>query len=243
MEFEWVAEHHNLEARYWWFVNKRRLVHQLLNRFAPAKGQVLEVGTGGGFLARELARAGWEVISSDLYPGAARFALEHGAKGALAFDADKRWPFVDAAMDAFLMLDVLEHLEGDVEALREAHRILRPGAIGIVSVPAYPFLFSAWDQYNHHYRRYMLSRLVRAATEGGFHVRFRSYWNAISLPPAIFLRLKNRRGLGEGEHLHYPEIPGFANKLLAAYGVAECVWLRLLPVPCGLSAIVVIEKR
>jgi SAM-dependent methyltransferase len=44
-------------------------------------------------------------------------------------------PFADASVDAVTMLDVLEHIPEPEEVLAEAHRVLRPGGVLILSVP------------------------------------------------------------------------------------------------------------
>jgi len=241
---EWLVHHRDIEADYWWFVNKRRIVQALLRRFAPKPGVLLEVGCGGGYLSAQLLQAGWQMLSADFSPAAAGFARRRGVQRSLAFDAQVPWPFCDGIADGFLMLDVLEHLRDDRHALRQAARVLRPGGFGIVAVPAYQFLFSAWDEYNGHYRRYTTTSLARAAQDAGFAVRWRSYWNAASLPPALLLRGRDRltRRKVDGETLEFPPVPQWLNRALTTYGAAEASWLRYAPIPLGLSAIVVLQK-
>jgi SAM-dependent methyltransferase len=243
MLHEWLLVHHRTEMNYWWFVNKRRWVRALLERHAPQRGALLEVGCGGGLFSSELAHEGWRVISSDLSPAAASYAREQGVLEALAFDADTGWPFKDNVVDVVVMLDMLEHVRDDIRALRETWRVLRPGGLAVVMVPAYPFLFSAWDKYNEHYRRYTALSLAVKAREAGFHVAQASYWNAISVPPAVLVRLKDRLLGTKLNKVEFPKVPEFINSALIAYGRAECAWLKRHPLPMGLSVWAVLKKQ
>jgi SAM-dependent methyltransferase len=56
-------------------------------------------------------------------------------------------PFADGAFDAVLLSEVLEHVDDDAGALREAVRLLRPGGLALLSVPHLDFPF-AWDPLN-----------------------------------------------------------------------------------------------
>jgi SAM-dependent methyltransferase len=242
VRYEWLVEHHATEASYWWFRNKRRLVYQWLARHAPPGGDLLEVGSGGGFLSAALQARGWRVTSADCWPAAAAFARERGVPRALAFDAGVPWPLRDASYDVIVMLDVVEHLPDDALVMKELRRVLRPGGYAVVSVPAYPWLFSAWDTYNQHYRRYTASSLRKAARGARLSVREAGYWNLISLPPAIILRLRDRwRGVTL-EHAEYPLVSRPVERLLVAWGWLEAAWLRWLPLPAGLSAYAILHR-
>jgi SAM-dependent methyltransferase len=239
---EWLSEHRQTETNYWWFVNKRRLVRQLLGRFQPEGRTLLEVGCGGGLFSSELSHGGWRVVSSDLSPIAARYARSQGVPETLAFNAGRGWPLADGSMDAFIMLDVLEHVEHDGACLAEARRVLRSGGIGIVSVPTYQFLFSPWDEYNGHCRRYTLGSLRRRAVEAGLRVEWQSYWNAVSVPPAIVLRLKDKLIGAKLQNVTFPRVSEVVNRSLIAYGGIECQWLNRFRLPFGLSAMIVVRN-
>jgi len=243
MLHEWLLEHRKTEADYWWFINKRRMVRRLLAQHQPERGTLLEVGCGGGLLSSRLQEEGWRVISSDLFPDAARFARAHGVAHALAFNAAAGWPFVAASVDAVIMLDVLEHVQDDLTCLREAWRVLQPGGVLLITVPAYPFLYSAWDEYNGHFRRYTARSLARAARASGFEIDRNTYWNAVSLPPAFLLRLKDRIQKVKLEHLEFPKVSRPLNRTLQVYGRLECAWIQRCALPFGLSAMAVLRKE
>ena len=237
-----LVEHFEQEAAYWWFVNKRAAVKRLLDRHCPTRGRLLEIGCGGGLFGAMLQENGWRVTCADRNPLAACYAIGHGVRRAAAFDAGRGWPFAPDSFDAFLMLDVLEHIERDEAALREAHRVLRPGGIGIVLVPAYPFLFSAWDTYVGHYRRYSRRALAATAGSAGLELVHGTYWNAITLPAALVLRLKDRFLGVRLERGEFPRVPRAVNTLLKAYGAVEAAWLAHGTLPAGLSYTAVLRK-
>lgn len=239
MLHEWLVVHREIEADYWWFINKRRLVRRFLDRGAPERGTLLEIGCGGGLFSSLLLANGWRVLSADVTPDAARFAHEQGVPKALAFDAGAGWPLANATMDTVIMLDMLEHVRNDALCLAEARRVVRPGGLVVISVPAYPFLFSAWDEYNRHFRRYTAGRLRRLLLETGWKIERLTYWNAVSVPPALLLRLKDRLIKPTLRELEFPRVPRFVNALLSAYGYVETAWIERFNLPFGLSVIAV----
>lgn len=242
MLYEYLVHHRQVETTYWWFVNRRDIVTKLLNTHCPQKGTLLEVGCGGGFLSSTLQREGWNVTSADIHPTAARFAHEQGVPKALAFDASKPWPLASNTANAFLMLDVLEHIEPHIDALQEAYRVLNPGGIALLTVPAYQFLFSAWDEYNQHYRRYTTTTMKEVAQQAGFKIQRLTYWNIMTLAPAVVVRLKDRFLNKTISKAEFPKVPKALNAALIASGRIENEWVRRLPLPAGLSVLAVLKK-
>lgn len=108
----------------------------------PAGAAVLEAGAGSGRWVKALADRGYAVTGIELNrPDVERFrarfpglAFDHGDVEAL--------PYPDAAFDAVLSFGVIEHLfAGCEQALREAHRVLRPGGLLVLTVPHANALF------------------------------------------------------------------------------------------------------
>ena len=73
-----------------------------------------------------------------------------------------RLPFEDEAFDLVTTLDVIEHVDDDVATLAELRRVLRPGGLLLVAVPAYMFLWGTQDEVSQHRRRYTNRTLRRA---------------------------------------------------------------------------------
>jgi SAM-dependent methyltransferase len=114
----------------------------------PAR--VLDVGSGDAYVARSLlARVEARVCCWDLHftdDDLASLARIHGVT------PSRQAP--EGTFDAALLLDVIEHVEDDVALVADVAARVRPGGFVLVSVPAWPALFSAHDVALHHHRRY-----------------------------------------------------------------------------------------
>ena len=93
-----------------------------------------------------------------------------------------RLPFPDDRFDFAVCLDVLEHIEDEVRALRELRRVVRPGGTLLVTVPAYQSLWSEHDVINHHKRRYTRATLSAVAAQAGWETEWTTYFNGCLLP-------------------------------------------------------------
>ncbi len=195
MELAEYRRMHALEARHWWFRAKRRMVYALLRAWAPAGGRVLDVGCGTGMTLQELP-SGYRGLGLDPAPEALVLCRGRGLTR-LARGSATELPLADASVDAVLALDIVEHIEDDRRALVEMARVLRPGGVGVITVPAFPFLWSAHDEALHHKRRYTRATLERVLAEAGLSVRVGGFGQATIFPAAAGLRL-GRRWLAGG---------------------------------------------
>jgi 2-polyprenyl-3-methyl-5-hydroxy-6-metoxy-1,4-benzoquinol methylase len=105
----------------------------LIERLAP-KGELLDVGSHGGFFLRKARDRGWRVRGVEPSPASSRVAREHlGLPVATGTLEDARLP--DASCDVVTLIDVLEHIGEPRPLLKEIHRVLRPGGRVFVKVP------------------------------------------------------------------------------------------------------------
>jgi SAM-dependent methyltransferase len=79
-------------------------------------------------------------------------------------------------------LNVLEHVEDDMQGLRNIHSALRPGGIAIILVPHGQEIFGTLDVALGHYRRYKHSELKERMERAGFEVERILEFNRISRP-------------------------------------------------------------
>lgn len=173
----------------WWY---RALHGHALRALAPlsAEARILDAGCGtGGFLARlRAARPRAELFGLDYAEGAAaRAASKAGAH--VAAGTVNALPFPDAYFDALVSLDVLSH--GGVEegaAVSEFHRVLRPGGLLVLNLPAHEWLRSAHDRRVHNARRYERARATALLAGAGFARPALRHWNSLLLPLMIAQR-------------------------------------------------------
>ncbi|MBW3598068.1 MAG: class I SAM-dependent methyltransferase [Planctomycetes bacterium] len=241
MEHHHLHELIELEEQYWWHAAKRSLAAALLRRHFPPPGLLIEGGIGSGRNLLEFRRLGYGVAGLDIMPQAVEHVRTRGVEQVCVHDLTQDWPFAKEAARAVVMLDVLEHTPDPVEVLRHARDSLAPGGGVLITVPAYPWLYSNWDKRLGHYRRYTSRELLRQAEEAGLEVVRVTHWNAFSLAPAIVLRTWDRLRKRD-RPAEFPRVSRFANALLRGAAAAERGWLTRFGVPFGLSLVGVFRK-
>jgi SAM-dependent methyltransferase len=173
-----------LEDSSFWFRHRSRCIIAAMRRFAPA-GAILDIGGGNGFVARGLIDAGFSAVL--LEPGAEAAHNARHARGIpdVICSSLEAAALHDGVVPAAGMFDVIEHIEDDRAAAAEVHRILQPGGLFYLTVPAFNWLWSGADVDALHFRRYTPATL-RAALAAHFDVL---YLTALFAPlvPAFFL--------------------------------------------------------
>lgn len=240
------------EHNYWWHIGKRAIVYSLLSKYMRPGSQdgrqALDLGCGAGLNLDHLAEYA-APVGTDFSEEALKFCMRRGHTRLCKADA-AALPFPDQQFDIITALDVIEHLDDDVVALRELRRTMRPGGLLIVSVPAYPALWSYWDDILGHRRRYTTAMMREAVTRAGLRVRKVSYSNAIILPPTVAVRILKTlrlRAAETGGETADPEtdfmpVPDWLNKLLIKYYMWEARTLRRNRLPFGLSVVCVAQR-
>jgi SAM-dependent methyltransferase len=111
----------------------------LLNGIDWARARVADVGAGNGYFSQALGETlrargvdpGERIAACDVVPEEFRYAPVHCAR----IEADGHLPFADAAFDAVISIEVVEHVENQFAFLRELARIAKPGAVVVVTTP------------------------------------------------------------------------------------------------------------
>lgn len=229
-----LQRHVELDPTHWWLLETKRLAADAMRRHLPAGGRVLDAGGGVGGL-RRLLQPDYEVIMLDVWDAALALARRGGGR-ALVQATVEALPFPPESFDAIVSLDVLYHenVGDDGQAMREARRVLHPGGIVVLNLPAYEWMRSAHDAVAGGARRYTRQRTRALLTENGFTPVRVGYRNALLFPVAV---LKRKAWHRSGSDLG--AIPLVLNRVLIGVLRAEALWLRHWTFPFGLSVFAV----
>jgi SAM-dependent methyltransferase len=191
MDRDYELQTHQAEDRHWWYRGRRNVLERVIADLRlPARARILDAGCGSGRNMVELARHG-TVTGVELSETSVCLARKRGA-GKVIEGSVLEMPFEADSFDLAVSLDVIEHLEDDLAALRELRRVVAPGGSLLVTVPAYQWLWSGHDEINHHFRRYTRRSLQRAGEQAGWQQVRTTYFNSLLLPAAILLRVLDR---------------------------------------------------
>ncbi len=157
-------------------------------------------------------------------------------------------PYPDGAFDVVTCLDVIEHIEDDERAVAEVCRVIRPGGLLALTVPAFQSLWSDHDVINHHKRRYR-RRQIRQLLGEGFTIELLSHYNTHLLPIAVTVRMLKKLEMKlfpaavrqvKAENTY---LPRSINSLFASIFGSEVFWLKRGSFPVGLSIICIARRK
>jgi SAM-dependent methyltransferase len=235
----------DIEDHHWWWRARREIVSSTIERYAPhgngAPLRVLEVGCGTGGNLPTLAKFG-HVLGAEHEQVAIDFLLQkHGARfEVIRHSIPEPLP---EKVDILAMLDVLEHIDDDAGALEWVASQLLPGGIAVITVPAFPFLWSDLDDAVHHRRRYVLADFTPLIPPSLELVHLTCY-NSILFPlvagARVSLNLLPRRLRPAGAQLNVPPKP--LNWLFYQAFRAEQHFAPRLRAPFGVSILLVLRR-
>jgi hypothetical protein len=139
------------------------------------------------------------------------------------------------------MLDVLEHIEDDVGAVKHLHSLLKPGGYSILTVPALRWLTSIHDDINLHFRRYHRKPFQILLENAGFEVLQLRYIFGWSVG-LVYLRTWLRPRQIQNYHVRVPA--ALVNAIFAGLTRCENAIVNTvgLSPPLGSSLLTVVRK-
>ena len=180
---------------HWYYKCKSRYLIGLNKKHLENRLNIIEIGAGSTFFLKEAL-----AVSPDAMGYAVDINYADQDKSEYArIHVSKSLPCVSG--DAYLFIDVLEHVEDDQKLLAESLMYAQPGAIIIISVPAFNFLWSGHDDFLEHKRRYTAHMLEKLAKSMRLEIIDRRYiFGALFFIASIFRPL-NRISRKKGDNL------------------------------------------
>jgi SAM-dependent methyltransferase len=239
-----------LEETYWWYLGRRRIildqVRSLFSKIRSGRPVMLDIGCGTGINLVEFTKMA-EAYGLDASEDALRFCRQRGLSRLALQRIPSRSPNPNPfhkKYDLITMLDVLEHIPQDGQYLREISTWLTGNGCILLTVPAYPWLWSGEDHVSRHVRRYTSQALTRTVEQAGLVVEKISYFNTILFPgQALAILINNLFFPRSRTRTNLQKMPEGLNALLAGILSAESVLLKRTNLPFGGSILCICRKK
>jgi SAM-dependent methyltransferase len=230
---------HALEENHWWYVGARHVYRTLMRigtRGDAKNLRMLEIGCGSGGNLTLLGEYG-PTVGAELSYSALNLVRERPALGLVQASATAL-PFASQVFDGVHLLGVIEHIEDDREALREADRVCRSNGFITLLTSALPFLWSHHDEANLHKRRYWKKQLTTRLIQSGLQPVRVSYPNFFVFIPVWLVRVFQRfTRTSPAYDMGTPS--QFTNSILILLGRLEAWLIRFIPLPIGVDLVAV----
>lgn len=215
-----------LELTLWWYrALHDKVLCSLRRRLPGVRGATLldaGCGTGGLLHLIQAAFPDWSLHGIDI----SELAVQHARQASAAeirLGSVTSLPYADSSFDAIVSTDVMYHRQVDADTmLRECCRVLRPGGIMILNLPAYEWLRSYHDEHVQTGQRYTLASLDRVMARHPLRRTQGTYWNALLFVPLVL----KRKLLATGQqHSDVSEFPPWLDALAYRLMSWENAWI------------------
>jgi 2-polyprenyl-3-methyl-5-hydroxy-6-metoxy-1,4-benzoquinol methylase len=228
--------------------SRRHAADQLARYVAPG-GTIMDIGCSSGFflsllrqrfpdcliMGADCVRGPLEQLSS-VMPGIPLLQFNLAA-----------CPLPDRSFDGLALLNVLEHIEDDVAAVRHLQRILKPGGIAVIEVPAGPHLYDVYDRELLHFRRYRMADLLELLRAAGLEILERSHLGIFLYPAFQMVKKRNQKYLSASPEVRREVVKCSmrrANSNAAMHAILnlEAKLRRWIYYPAGIRCLVTCRK-
>ena len=236
-----------IDRDHWFYRGKRDIARHWIRRYVQLTPEdlLIDAGCGTGAMLAEMSGV-CRVLGLDSQAGS--IALARGrveaVGGTVLQSGLESVPLADACAAVVLLLDVLEHLDDPGAALEEMIRLVRPGGLVVVTVPALRWLWSDWDEALHHRRRYHRRDLLELVCRPQVELLRCAHINTVMLLPIAGVRLWRRVSSARPGALRAEDrIPGpWLNSVLHWCFVRPACW-SWFRAPLGSSLLAVLRRR
>lgn len=235
----------DLEDHHWWFQGRIDLMRRMVVLHCPrVPGRIprlLDIGCGTGLFVQEQSQDKI-AFGLDFSMEALEFTRTRHVSDLVCADS-QMMPFESESFDIVTAFDLIEHVERDDTLIAEAYRVLRPGGVVLIAVPAHPFLQGGHDDALHHKRRYGWKQFDQLF-DPSLWVRRRMTWTFASIYPiAVVVRsIRNLLPASDSPTADTNLTPAWLNRALLQWHRLENSWAATRDLPFGLSILTVREK-
>jgi protein-L-isoaspartate O-methyltransferase len=240
MERDYADHYQQLYQQHWWWRSREAFVFRILQQLTLApQPNILDIGCGNGYFFAKLLTLGGKVTGIEFD----RHLVSDTMRQAHAihigpFDRTYR---TDERYDLILMLDVLEHIESDLDTLLYAKELLKPEGKLVITVPAFAALWTHHDELNHHYRRYTRRGIREVANLAGLRVHSSRYFFHSLVPLKLLVRMKESLFRSKGD---LPTVPiSWINRAAQRFFRSEQYLGAPMPWLPGSSLVIVAERQ
>lgn len=232
------------ESSHFFYVGTHQTTIKLLEKYLGRKDKVniLDAGCGTGLLLKKLSRFGktWGI---DVSYEALKYARKRKLKR-LFHSSVEKLPFKNNMFDAVVCIDVLYHqkVTKDIKALSEFYRVLAPGGILTLKVPAYEWLRGHHDIIVSTKHRYTKKEIKEKFENTNFEIVKITYANSYLLPVALLKRFIVDKFLITKPASDVQKVPSYINNLFITSNTIENKLLGFTDLPFGLSVYAVCRK-
>ena len=220
------------------YVTQKFIDQELLHRSQPQR--IMEVGCCAGNFLQNFLCADNAVFGLDLRFSALKLGKARQPAINLTQANGIELPYRDEVFDMVILQDVLEHFADDSGLLRGLNRVVKPGGILFVCVPAYMWLYGYHDKLFGHVRRYTRPQLVSRLEESGFHLLRATYFQSLFLLPLFIKRRFHGKEKDGGDFVMLPKL---VNSCLDWLLRLEAIPLKIMNLPFGPTLMCLAQKE
>lgn len=171
-------------------INYNNFLISLIRNEARLGDSIVDFGAGIGTFAKEVSSGGYQVHCIEPDEHQLARIIESGLNASPDISCLK-----DCSIDFLYTLNVLEHIEDDISALKICHEKIKPGGDLLIYVPAFQILYSSMDKNVGHCRRYTRNELAEKVRAAGFDVIKNEYVDCAGfIASLLFKALGNSSG-------------------------------------------------
>lgn len=239
----------DIEENSFWFKHRNNCLVEVIKKFPP-NGVFFDIGGGNGYVSKHLQDNGIQTVLIEPGEKGISNAKKRGINH-LVFSTLEDAGFKKEILPAVGLFDVVEHIEHDVEFLKNINHYLISNGRVYITIPTFKFLWSSEDDIAGHYKRYTIKTIRKTLEESGFEIEYSTYFFSF-LPFIIFsfrsipylLGIKRKKLEKEKSESEHTAKSGIVVKTLNYICNKELNFIKNgKHIPLGSSCLIVAKKK